>query len=731
MKTTSVIAAFSLSCLLPAQQNDEEVAVDSAEVAEMTSNEESELSNEEPEKSVEDTSEKEKEKNKPELAADRGSIFSRPDARVMTLAVPGVRGPILDRNGEPMAISKVSWYPALQFKQFTNGESKEEIIAWGRKRIEHANKIWGLKWNPKDEAIWEHYRFRRWMAMPYTFYVVTAAVKDQTEKDLMEGLILHPIYQRYYPHGKTAAHLIGYTGIKGKLEKGPINYGDPIFPYTHGKDGFEKLFDEQLSGRRGLKRLQYASDGTKFPEEVMQRPTVGGTVITTIDLKWQKRAEKVLEQKCKRGAIVVIDIQTGEVLVMASRPSFDLNLFVPRVLSKDYDKLRDDPDKPLFARAYKAAYPPASAFKPLVALAGLHKGVISRYETRDCPAFIEFNNHEFKDWSKKARGHLSVIPAIILSNNPFFYQIGAELKSSYFIDFARRFGYGKKTGLPLIGESPGNMPDDTWMLKHHKRRMHTGDHYNNAIGQGVLLSTPLQVAQGMAAIANGEYLPKLQLIRQVQDSKGKVIAANKPENKSPLRIDPMHIATVKEGMMKVVHGAGGTGRSARLSYATLCGKTGTGQWKPANEQFVAWFAGFFPLKEPKYAFAVLYEGDPKEKISGGRKAAPMVTAFFEPLEEEIKEALSPPARAVIVVEGAESDTNDSVVVVEDGDVPKAVIIDPETGEEVIPQAVVQPETNTQPEEEEIPKAVIAQPAPSEDEEESEEEEIPRAVPVEP
>lgn len=666
------------------------------------------------------------------LSANKGSIYNRPNARVMTLATPGVRGSILDRNGKPLAVSKVSWYPALQFKQFEHND-RDKIIAWGRERVDKANEIYGIHWNPKDEDLWEHYRFRRWMAMPYTFFVVNQHLKTETEKTLIAGLVLHPIYQRYYPQAKTAAHILGYTGIKGKLEKGPINYADPIFPYMMGRAGLEKFFDEQLTGKRGLIRHQYASNGKKFPEEVIQPPSTGANVITTINLEWQKRAERVLKEKTKRGALVVIDVQTGEVLTMASQPSFDPNIFVPRVLEKDYTKLIEDPDKPLFARAFQGGYPPASGFKPIVALAGLQNGYIKRYSSIYCPAFLIHNKHKYRDWSRSAAGDLSVIPALVRSNNPFFYILGNEMKSSLFINFARRFGFGTKSGLPLQGENSGNMPDNVWMQKYHRRNMHRGDHYNNAIGQGVLIATPLQVAQAMAAIANGEYLPKLQLIRQVQDAKGRVIAANKPDSRTPLNIDPAHIATIKEGMMKVVNSSWGTGKAGKLSFATLCGKTGTGQWKPANEQYVAWFAGFFPMKEPKYAFAVLYEGEPGEKISGGKKAAPIVQAFFNPLAKEIKDTISPPARAVIVVEEAIKETGPTMV--EDGDIPKAITIDPDTGEEFIPKALVSeaaiPEKSdgppnkeeNSPAEENLPQ----QEKPDEDGAETEEQEIPKAT----
>lgn len=649
-----------------------------------------------------------------DLAANKGSIFNRPNAKVMTLATPGIRGAILDRNGLPLAMTMVSYYPAIQFKQFDH-DNKEKILAWGRKRIEHANLLFDTKWNPSDQELWEHYRYRRWMAMPYTFFVVNEELQIETREKLIEGLVLHPIYQRIYPNGESAAHIIGYTGIKGKLEKGPINYADPIFPYTHGRAGLEKIYDKQLQGKRGLKRIQYSSDGAKFPEETIQQPTIGANIISTLDLKWQKKAEQVLAEKCKRGALVVIDIETGEVLVLASRPSYDLNLFVPRALAKDYNKLLNDEDKPLFARSFQATYPPASSFKVIVALAALQNRYVTRSTTIPCPAYFEYNKHKFWDWSKSNKGNLNMIQAITRSNNPYFYTLGKNMKSSLFVDFARRFGFGEKSGLPLLGESAGNMPDDNWMLKYHNRRMHTGDHYNNAIGQGVILTTPLQVAQAMAAIANGKYLPKLSLIKQIQSPTGKVIAATVPDVTAPLKIDPLHIATVKEGMMNVVHNSAGTGKAGQISYATMCAKTGTGQWKPAHNQKVAWFAGFFPLNDPKYAFAALYEGDPDEEISGGRAAGTMVNLFFEPLKAEILTNLS---SAVAVAVGAQKPTqpvnnNNSFV-------PKAVALDPETGEPVT--------SNTQTT---VPKAVAIEPKAQAVEVEPPSETVPKAVPVTP
>ncbi|MDB9741343.1 penicillin-binding transpeptidase domain-containing protein [Akkermansiaceae bacterium] len=672
------------------------------------------------------TTEEQKQRELARIAANKGSIFNRPNARVMTLATPGIRGAILDRNGLPLAISMVSYFPSLHFGQLEN-EDDEYILEWAKERIAHINNLYGINWTPKDLDLLEHYKYRRWMEMPYTFYAINQQLKDQTEDKLMDGIVLHPIYQRYYPNGTTAAHLIGYTGLEGNLEKGPINYADPIFPYAEGKTGIELFYDDDLKGKEGLKRIQFASDGTQFPEEIVQAPTIGANVITSLDLKWQKKAEEILSKACKKGAFVVIDIQTGEVLVMASLPTYDLNLFVPRTLASVYNQIRDDEDIPFFGRAYQAAYPPASSFKVIVALDALQQKLISRNSTINCPAYIEFGGRKFSDWSGQSRGQLNVLDAVTMSNNPFFYQIGNQLGSSDFISFARKFGFGEKTGLPLLGESAGNMPDNYWMQKYHNRKFHRGDNYNNSIGQGVLLTTPLQVAQAMATIANGTHLPKLQLVKQIQSPTGKVIAANAPDFKQALNIDPLHIATIREGMMQVANTPRGTGKKGALDYAIMCAKTGTGQWKPAYEQRVAWYAGFFPYSEPRFAFAVLCEGERGEEISGGSKAGPVAKQFFEAVKDDVIQKLAPPTKAVAVDYTPTTTANPNLEPV----IPRAIALDPITGEPLIPRAVPADESAnpTPPDPNIIPRAVPADLNSAPQSTVPVEEVIPRAVPA--
>jgi penicillin-binding protein 2 len=188
------------------------------------------------------------------------------------------------------------------------------------------------------------------------------------------------------------------------------------------------------------------------------------------------------------------------------------------------------------------------------------------------------------------------------------------------------------------------------MLKNEKRRILDGDTANLSIGQGSLLASPLQVAQAMAGIANGGALPKMRLISQVQDTRGRVVQAPVPERKNTLGLSEKAVQVVHQGMSDVIHSGGGTGRSAGLGYAELCGKTGTAQWGPKSKnQRLAWFAGFMPRANPRYAFAVLYEGRPGEGVSGGRMAAPMVQKFFQGIKGDIKEVIAPPKKALVVV----------------------------------------------------------------------------------
>lgn len=583
-------------------------------------------------------------------AASETHATTRLNGRTMALLIPAPRGQILDRHGEPLAQTQVAYQLALRFGQFEN-EDRDSIVAFARKCLDEAHKIAEQTWEFSDEKLWDHYRHRRWLPLPVTNVIRAEAAEKIREKvSAVKGLELLPIYIRFYPESKIGAHMVGYVGSRGKLPTGPINHMDPLWERVEGKSGLEKEFNSQLTGKPGIWRLMFDEEGTKILDELQVKPRPGGSIVTTLDLKWQKEAERVLSKGARRGAMVVVDCKTGEVLVMASTPSYDPNMFIPNISQKNYDALRNDPANPLVSRAFQGKYPPASTFKVVTVLSALANGTLTENQTVYCPASIQIGNHTFNNWSKTPAGSINCIRGLAMSNNPFMYQIAlnldgrqgrnAPLCARYLLDAAKKLGFGSVTGLP-IPDQAGLVPDEDYMISAFRRNFMQGDIANMSIGQGVLLATPLQVAHAMAGIANGYGLPKLHLVKQVQDGNANVIYSAVSEIQTPLTEYEKAAAIVRKGMRAVIEG--GTGSRAKLSYTSIAGKTGTAQWGPEREnRRLAWFAGFMPCDNPRFAYAVLYEGLPNEKIGGGAKAAPIVKEFFESIKKDVKDILNPP-----------------------------------------------------------------------------------------
>ena len=559
---------------------------------------------------------------------------TRPNARTMSLTVPGPRGLITDRDGNVMACSEVAYQPAINFGQLQD-ESEENILRVARKAIA-AYEAAGFKVLEKTNAqLLDHYRNRRWLPLaigPTVRERELAPLREKVKK--IEHSHLIPLYIRNYTSGTSACHILGYTGAKAKLPTGPINHNDPIFERQEGRAGLELKFNKQLTGKPGVWRL----------DELQTKPKPGGTIVTTLNLEWQKAAEQSLrDNTLGRGAFVMVDVHSGEIVVLASAPNFDPNKFIPAISQKDYDDLRNDPNTPLVSRAFAGVYPPASTFKTITVAAALRHGIIEESTYVNCPFSVRIGNHEFKNHSKFT-GSINCVTALVLSNNPFMYQVAAtrnpHLGAQRLCDVARRFGYGSTAGIPLPDKA-GNVPDESWMHRNYGRGFMAGDAANLSIGQGALLATPLQVAHAVAGIANGKYLPKLQLVRQVLDAEGNVVYQFTPTSQTNLSDMESALATVRKGMKAVVNG--GTGRRAKLSYVSNAGKTGTAQWgRPSDDCRLAWFAGFMPADEPRYAYAALYEGKPHQRISGGHMAATVVREFFESIKSGMQEALSKP-----------------------------------------------------------------------------------------
>lgn len=599
---------------------------------------------------------------------------NRRNARTMSLTVPGPRGIISDRNGLVMACSEVAYQPSVNYGQLKD-ESESNILAIGRKVIAEYEKAGVKVYEKSDAQLLDHYRQRRWLPLPVGPTIRARDMEPlRTRLEAIEYGHLIPLYIRNYPHQTSACHILGYTGVKAKLPTGPINHNDPIFERQEGRAGLEKQFNTQLTGRPGIWRLMFDESGNKILDELQSKPRPGGTIVTTLNLEWQKAAEQSLrDNTLGRGAFVMVDVHSGEVVVLASAPNFDPNAFIPAISQKDYDALRLDPNTPLVSRAYAGVYPPASTFKTITVAAGLRHNVLTEGTYVNCPYSVTIGGHTFKNHSKFA-GSINCVTALVLSNNPFMYQIAAtrepRIGAARLCDMARRFGYGSTTGLPLPDKA-GNVPTEAWMHRNYGRGFMAGDAANLSIGQGALLATPLQVAHAVAGIANGSYLPKLQLIRQVLDKEGNVVFQFTPTAQTNLQDMSSSLAVVRKGMKAVVNG--GTGRRAKLSYVSNAGKTGTAQWGPPSQDCrLAWFTGFLPADNPRYAYAALYEGKPHQRISGGHMAAMVVKSFFESIKPSLLEELEGPTRRANTPGGAAPEEEDVAEPVETEDTAEEV-----------------------------------------------------------
>jgi len=412
--------------------------------------------------------------------------------------------------------------------------------------------------------------------------------------------------------------------------------GDPLWAITQGRAGLEVAYDTDLEGTMGEVNLLFDTNGTQLAEEMVKRPVPGHNVITTLDAEMQATAERLLKSTGRNGAFVVLDAQNGDVIALASWPCYDLNEWIPVMTTARYKELTDDPSTPLIPRAYQGLYPPASAFKLPVALAALESGTITENDYFGCPAGLQIGNLWKKNWNKKGEGSMNVIDAIKRSCSTWFYTVGMKTGADTIAATAHQLGFGAKTGLPLASEQSGVVPNSAW-AKERGFQLYSGHVANMAIGQGDVLSTPIQVARMAAALGNGSVVPRARLVQQIQDVHGRVVRFFPPEIHSTLVVDKHNLDLVRQGMIAVVNGGGGTASAARNRYVTLAGKTGTGEWAEKKNTRLAWFAGFVPAEAPRFAFAVVIEGRPGETIGGGKVAAPLVGEMFNAFYKKEKE----------------------------------------------------------------------------------------------
>lgn len=451
----------------------------------------------------------------------------------------------------------------------------------------------------------------------------------------LPGLVIQVKPQRKYLHEGLAAHVIGYLGEITQAQLDQKKYVGYRMGDLVGRYGIEQENEKVLKGQRGTRLVEVDASGRVLKVIKQTNPTPGYNIHLTLDTELQQAAQDALEGIA--GAVVALDAKTGEVLAMASNPTFSQNDFVQGITTEQWKELVNNPLHPLENRAVSGQYPPGSVFKIVAAVAALEEGIVTPDTKIFCSGGFPFGNRVFHCWKKTGHGPVDLHRALVESCDVYFYEVGRRLGVNRLADYSMAFGLGMKTGVGLANEKPGLVPTTEWKKKRFKAPWHPGETISVVIGQGYNLATPLQLAEVAAVAANGGALFRPHLVREITDADGNVIRFNEPEVVRRLNLKPTTVKAIRAGLAGVVNEPRGTGSRARLEGITVGGKTGTAQvvgraTAEANSKEMpyqyrdhAWFVACAPMEDPQIAVAALVE----HGGHGGSEAAPVARKVLE------------------------------------------------------------------------------------------------------
>ena len=458
----------------------------------------------------------------------------------------------------------------------------------------------------------------------------------------LPGIVVNVIPAREYIYSDLAAHVIGYIReiTAGQLKDPRFTSGN--YQYRQGdlvgQYGIEALWELDLQGQRGQQAVIVNANGVRIAESSFEPEVSGNNLTLTIDYDVQKAADDAMSDK--KGAVVAMDPNSGEILALSSAPRFDPNMFAGEINAAEWAELVGGKARRLNNRAVQGAFPPGSVFKIFMAAAGLSEGVVTPSTHISCPGYYFMGSRRFKCHKHEGHGSVDLHQAIIKSCDVFFYTVGQRLGVDRIHDYAERFGLGVLTGLDLVAENPGLVPSTAWKRSHFKRpedqKWYPGETPSVSIGQGAVTLTPLQITRGISAVVNGGYLRRPRLILGGDSNTGSwrygPSAADAPKS---IEIDPKVLEQVRQGMQGVVSEPGGTGRRAQLGpefEVSVGGKTGTAQVvgedagaKGEHFEDHAWFTGYAPTEMPEIVVTALVENGGH----GGVTAAPVVRQVME------------------------------------------------------------------------------------------------------
>ncbi len=551
--------------------------------------------------------------------------------RVSIRPIPPTRGLIFDRNGVLLAQNLPSFTLEIVPEHV---ENLDKTLATLKQLISISDE--DLKRFHKNRR-----KKRRFEGVPLRFRLNEEEVaRISVQQDQLDGVLIKAQLSRHYPQGKLASHAVGYVSRINENELQKLNASNYSATTHIGKVGIERTYETLLHGSVGFQHVETNAQGRVLRVLDRTLPISGKNLFLNLDSKVQAIAEQSLADN--NGALVAIDPRDGSVLAMVSVPVYDPNLFVHGISSVDYKALSTSPERPLFNRALRGQYPPGSTVKPFLGLAGLELNLLQQHHELDCPGWymIKSDERRYRDWKKEGHADTDLFKAITESCDVFFYDLSVTLGIDNMSSYLAKFGLGQKTGIDIRGELAGLNPSREWKRRNRNLPWFPGETLITGIGQGFMLTTPIQLASATAAIAMMGERYKPRMLYGIQDEQKRPIIKTEAQ---PLKAVPVsdekNWRYVIDAMKNVVHGLHGTARGIKynLKYP-IAGKTGTAQVfgiaqdaEYKKEEIAkklqdhALFIGYAPFDDPKIAVALIVENGG----SGGAVAAPIVRKVMD------------------------------------------------------------------------------------------------------
>lgn len=557
------------------------------------------------------------------LSAERNSV--------RTHRIEPPRGMILDRSGRLLVDSRPA-FDVLVVPRET--ESLERTV----RRV---SRLIGVHPERAIERVSRVQGRSRFRPQPIgTDLSREALARVESRLWALPGVITRVRPVRAYLHGDLAAHVLGSLGEISSRQLAGRHFAGYRAGDVIGRSGMEALLDRELRGRPGGRHLLVDAHGRELQQLGAVEPQPGLNLVLTLDLDLQRAAETALDATGHAGAVVALDVHTGEVLVLASRPAFDPNRFANGIAADSWQALLDEPRRPLQNRALQGQYPPGSTFKVVTAIAGLEEGALTSDTKLECEGSLRLGRRRYRCWKRSGHGSLGLHRALVESCDVFFYRVGLEVGVDRIAYYARALGLGRPTGIELPNEKGGLVPTSAWKERRFREPWMRGETLSIAIGQGFDLWTPLQMASVYATIANGGDLWQPWLIRRLETPQGQVVRSGAAHSLGQLPVSSDALTLIREGLRGAVQEKHGTaGRLRNLPGGIeAAGKTGTAQVVaisrsdtrekeeiPEAERDHAWFVGYAPAEAPQIVVAVLVE----HGGHGGSVAVPVARAVLE------------------------------------------------------------------------------------------------------